>query len=200
MQSQCVIIEFIGIPYSKKTSTIVDLEGILAKRRIQCKVTREYRGSDAFYAENKHSPRVNLLRAAHAVEEIIEHASDPRTEVILIDRGLIDAQVWFDWFSGSQKVNVPDQFHDTIHSLKSLSKLFCRKYRVVWMDRDPELATYSHGHQGRIINLMTLSQLRLSYETVLPKVDKYFSLFRVNANEYSSNDIAAKLIAQLKLA
>ena len=141
---------------------------------------------------------VNLLRAVHAVEEIIEHANDPRTDVILIDRGLIDAQVWFNWFSESQKV--PDEFHETVRSLKKLSKLFCQKYRVVWMDRDPELATYSHGHQGRIINLMTLSQLRLSYETVLPEVEKDFVLYRVNSNEDSSNDIAAKLLTQLKLA
>ncbi|MBI4913143.1 MAG: hypothetical protein HY823_10430 [Acidobacteria bacterium] len=198
MQSQCVIVEFIGIPYSKKTSTIIDLEGALAKKKIQCKVAREYRGSDEFYTRNKYSPMVNLLRAVHAVEEIIELTNNTRVEVVLIDRGLVDAQVWFHWFSESQEI--PAQFHDTIGSLKKLSLLFCQKYRVVWMDRNPDLANNAHGHQGRIINLRTLSQLKLAYELVLPNVEREFVQYHVDSNEDSSSDIAARLISQLKLA
>jgi hypothetical protein len=198
MQSKCVIVEFIGIPYSKKTSTIIDLEGALANRRVRCKVAREYRGSDDFYADNKYSPKVNLLRAVHAAEEIIQLASDPRTDVLVIDRGLIDAEAWFHWFSESQEV--PREFHHTVDALKKLSLLYCQKYRVVWMDRDPELATFAHGHQGRIINLMTLSQLRLSYEAVLPEIQKEFVQYRVNSNEDSASEIAVRLVSQLKLA
>jgi hypothetical protein len=198
MQDKCVIVEFIGIPYSKKTSTSIDLESALIHRRVRCKIIQEHRGSDEFYGSNKYSPLVNLLRAVHAIEEIIQNASDPRTDVVLIDRGLIDAQVWFHWFAGSQ--DVPDEYFQTLAALKKLSLLYSQKYRVVWMDRDPELATSAHGHQGRIINLMTLSQLRISYELVLPEVERDFIQHRVDSNVDSSRDIANRLVSQLKLA
>lgn len=197
MPSSVVIVEFVGIPYSKKTSTRVDMQGLLDNNKVRCEVVEEFNGSEFFYRQRKHSPDVNLVRALHSAQNLIQLSTDPRTEVILVDRGIIDARCWLRWFSASAML--PDYYQSTIDCLIKTIEQYCHKYRVVWLDRDPERATYAHGPQGSIVNILNLTQMRQAYEEDLVNFSAPFSMHRVNSNDSTSFELASRLISTLKL-
>lgn len=198
MKDACTLIEFAGIPYSWKTSTMNELQRHLRGHGIITYAVQEFRGADDFYGQRKFTPDINILRALNFMREFIQVARDERTDVVLVDRGLFDTHCWIKWFELSTEV--PKQYHAIVASLLDAVQLFANRYRIVWMDRDPLEALRSHGqHTGRIVNFANLSSLRAVYERELSDLTFPASFHRMDSDSGSAQQVATQIAAQLKL-
>ncbi len=198
MKNECTLIEFAGIPYSWKTSTMNELQRNLRSHGVITHAIQEFRGKDEFYSRRKLTADVNLLRAINFMCEFVELARDTRTEVVLVDRGLFDSRCWIKWMEGT--TDVPKQYKSVVESLVDSVHVFTNRYRVVWMDRNPIEALRSYGgHRGSIVNFSNLSSLREVYGREFADTTFPASFHRAESDSGSAQQVAAQLASQLKL-
>ena len=197
-KDSCTLIEFTGIPYSWKTSTMNELQRILRGRGVIAYAIQEFRGADEFYGKRKLTSDVNVLRALNFMREFMQVARDQRTEVVLVDRGLFDTRCWMKWLEATTEV--PAQYRVIVDSLIDSVQIFATKYRIVWMDRNPLEAMRSHGeHTGQIVNFSNLSSLRLVYEKEFGDPVFPATFHKMESDSGSAQHIAVQLASQLKL-
>jgi hypothetical protein len=198
VKHECTLIEFAGIPYSWKTSTMNELQRNLRSHGIIAQAVQEFRGDAEFYSRRKLTSDVNLLRALNFMQEFVQLARDMRTEVVLVDRGLFDSRCWVKWMEGT--TDVPKQYQSVIESLVDSVQVFTNRYRIVWMDRNPIEALRSYGeHRGRIVNFANLSSLRDVYEREFGDPTFPASFHKVESDSSNAQQVAAQLASQLKL-
>lgn len=198
VKKTCSLVEFAGIPYSWKTSTMNELKRILRSHGVVTYAIQEFRGSDEFYRKRKLTSDVNVLRALNFMREFMQVARDQRTEVVLVDRGLFDTRCWINWLE--RTTEVPKQYRPIVDSLISSVQVFAGRYRIVWMDRNPIEALRSHGEQsGEIVNFSNLSSLRSIYEQEFGDPEFSATFHKIESDSGSAQHIAIQLASQLKL-
>lgn len=198
MQNYPHIIEFCGIPYSRKTSTIQLIAKQLRKHGKEFCIIEEFHGSDLFYNEAKHTPDLNIARILDCLHKIITFVHSKHCKIILIDRGAFDTYCWLSWFHQQGKVTIEQL--ELSKNLLSMVKQYSKKNHIIWMDFDPILSIAQHGHQGKIINISNLSSLQSKYLEALEFFNNDLSIKKVSAGkQFSSKIIADRLISDLKL-
>lgn len=196
--NSCTLIEFIGIPYSGKTITMDELSRVLRSRGVAVSKIEEFRGDPLFYAQQKLTADVNLLRALNFMQSFIHAFRMERPSVVLVDRGLFDTCCWLEWLS--QHTQVPSEYQIIVDALTETVSKFIIKNRVVWMDRDPLAAVRSHGDSvGQIVNFTNLASLRVVYEKLFNSNDFPATFHRIDSDSGSAQAIANQLASQLKL-
>lgn len=192
-----IVIEFAGIPYSKKTSTINQLAKMLGERRIPFVLVEEYLGSPDFYDAAKMTADVNFARMLDCAKDLIFSSYDQTTEVVLIDRGIFDTYCWFKWFQSNGKLS--EGMLESAATLLKVSQYYSSKYKAIWLDTEPVIAASRHGHQGRIVNLNNLAKLQVSYSKAVDELSSNISIHRIDSDKVSSFEIAEKSAHLLKL-
>jgi hypothetical protein len=198
VKESCTLIEFVGIPYSWKTSTMNELQRLFRSHDIITYPVQEFRGAEDFYSQRKFSPDINLIRAINFMREFIQVSRDDRTSIILVDRGLFDARCWMKWFDTID--DVPHEYIDIVNSLINSVRLFADKYRIIWMDRSPIDALRNHGRDpGRIVNFSNLSSLRSIYDQEISNIEFHASCLRIDSDLGSAQHVAQQIAMQLKI-
>ena len=199
MKGSCTLVEFVGIPYSWKTSTMNEVQRQLRSAGITSYAVQEFRGAEEFYEQRKLTPDINLLRALNFMREFIQVACDDRKKVVLVDRGLFDTLCWIKWFQSV--VDTPPEFERVVSSLLAMVPLYASKYRIVWMDRDPLQSLRSHGQQpGRIVNFQNLTALREIYAAEASDLQFEATSHRMDSDSGTAQHVAVQVVSQLKLA
>jgi hypothetical protein len=196
MEKLPVIIEFCGIPYSRKTTTIHKLAKILRQNSVEFEIVDEFRGDSNFYSSAKYTPDLNLVRSFKCLESIITCIHHCHCDTVLIDRGIFDTYCWLSWFETKKKV--PKELFDLVVSMLHTIEYYSLKYRIVWFDIDPLLSVSNHGHQGSIINIRTITELRAQYSLARENLGQEFMISRVESGEVSSSVLAERLYEKYK--
>lgn len=196
METLPIIIEFCGIPYSRKTTTINKLGKILRQNGIGFEIVDEFRGDSNFYSSAKYTPDLNLVRSFRCLESIIACIHHGNCDSVLVDRGLFDTYCWLSWFK--TKKNVPKELLDLALSMLNSIKHYSSKYRIVWFDIDPLLSVSNHGHEGSIINVNTVTELRKQYGIAKEELGQGFTISRVESGNVSSSVLAQRLYSKYK--
>lgn len=198
MEKSCTLVEFAGIPYSWKTSTMTEVQRQLRSSGVITYSVQEFRGAEEFYDQRKLTPDINILRALNFMREFIQVARDGRTRVVLVDRGLFDSLCWVKWFKKAS--DVPPEYENVISALLLSVHLFAEKYRIVWMDRDPLEAIRNHGQQtGRVVNFHNLTSLRDVYSSELEGLQFSATSYRMDSDSGTAQQVASQIVNRLKL-
>lgn len=197
INNQLTIIEICGIPYSRKTTTILKMAKHLRQNGIKFQVIDEFRGDGGFYDKAKYSPDLNLVRSLRCLGQIVAAKYSNYCEVILIDRGVFDSYCWFKWFESKNKAS-PEIIEFGEVMLK-LIKGYSNKYHVAWLDIDPDVSISHHSHQGTIVNKVTLEELRHQYSSLAEDRIFDFVISRIESDNVTSNVIAERLVKKFKL-
>lgn len=193
------IIEFCGIPYSRKTTTLGYLEAALRKNRKDCVMIEEFNGGERLYQSSKYSPDLNIVRALKCMDQVITNIHTVNSDFILVDRGVFDSFCWLNWFDKNKK-STKEQI-DCIEKLLKTITNYSRKYSIIWMDSEAEVSNAIHGKQGSIINYKNLFELRAMYETVITKLyDEQFDIKIISVKDHkSSGDLAEYLVKKISI-
>jgi len=160
------IIELCGLPHTGKTTTvsaIMDLTKIwgvsshlIIERASLCPI------------RDKLNPLFNLWTVTSLLSEYIE-AVDRGVDIVIADRGLLDALIWVNLFSKDGAFDQERESMDLLSSIPVLKKnllvsyFFFADINVVLNRREDLL---SEKLEGRIVNQRTLNGYMLSFEQV----------------------------------
>lgn len=197
MHQKPIVLEVCGIPYSRKTSVIMSLQGHLRKHSVKFEVIDEFNGEGSFYESAKHTPDFNIVRATRCLERIITSKHARHNSVILVDRGIFDTYCWMKWFEKrgrsvkSQKIFA--------QKLIDLMQEYTHAYIVIQMNIDPLFSVANHGHQGSIVNTSTVTQLSNCYEEAISEYQKKIKIDVVDGSSAESEVHAKNIFKKHKL-
>lgn len=161
-----LVVEFWGTPKAGK-STIMTMARDFLKRN-GALVTARPEGAEVIDLPRT-SPHYNLQTCRYALTELYSHLYG-EWEIVMLDRGLKDGEVWMDYWLGKQKLSEGD--HKAIvgyYHTNVLRDLFDLHLCMVC---DPEIAIQrelAHAitkKDGETMNLKTLRALREIHELV----------------------------------
>ncbi len=197
MDNLPILIEFCGVPYSRKTTTINKIGKLLRQNNVNYKIVDEYRGESLFYNSAKRSFDLNVARSLRCLQDVISDLHSGDSKVILIDRGPFDTFCWVSWFRSRK--SVPPEIEEFAKCSIDLMNYYSTKYRVVWMDIDPLLSVAQHGHQGTVVNINTVKELQSIYGRSRELLADKAAFTRFDSGAVNSDLAAERLYHQLKL-
>ena len=168
MQSGPFIVEFLGTPEAGKTTTIRRLEKELTKNtnvsilQESAEIVPEVFQS----SEYKKSMEAHLwMRLTMAAEMLRQQCSSKTGDIILADRGIIDAFCWNYYFADKKLLN-----NSTVMHFKLLLERICKMPNlIVYLTTTPEEAIRRRGGEGKIVTLDFVN----TFQTALNSFLKY---------------------------
>lgn len=164
-----VFFELAGLPAAGKTTAAALLIMKLADRGIPASIVPESVNRSPL-ANSKLDWRLNTWSLLEAVLSVLKACEEERHEVVILDRGIVDALCWFEWHrkrgtltTGKADIRWKLATEDTWLSRLSAVFLLRTSYRV---------AIQRVGRTGRVVNPQTHSQLASSYEAVLTRLKR----------------------------
>ena len=152
MQSGPFIVEFLGTPEAGKTTTIKRLEEEL-KKITNVSILQE---SAEIVPEVFQSPEYKKSMEAHlwmrlnmAAEMLKQQCSSKIGDIILADRGIIDAFCWNYYFADKKLLN-----NSTVMHFKLLLERICQMPNlIIYLTTTSEEAIRRRGGEGKIVTL-----------------------------------------------
>ncbi|HEY7199303.1 MAG TPA: hypothetical protein VIC57_03775, partial [Candidatus Dormibacteraeota bacterium] len=92
--SRALVVEFAGTPRAGKTTALNSLSRVLEAEGYQVGVVEEQAPSSP--VRGKRDKDFNVWTAATTVARMVE-AVHVDTDIVLVDRGVLDAMCWLDW-------------------------------------------------------------------------------------------------------
>lgn len=157
-------LELAGLPASGKTTTAYLLLDELIKRGLHCDVIPEAAArSPLSYLKRKW--QFNAWTLCQAVTSILEHEARPAHDLVVLDRGLVDALCWIRWYRLTGVIE--GAIADVLESFVRVQTWFQKLGLVVVLRVKFETALQRRGLTGRILNPHTYQELHEAYDFVL---------------------------------
>ncbi len=161
-----LIIELFGLPRTGKTTISRILRKSLLEKGFNPHVVTE-RASVCPIRDKLH-PFFNLWTSMALIKEYVE-VWEQGYDVVIADRGLMDALVWIETFNDHEKYALVQQVvHSLLNSQLIHLSLLCGYYMYAEIDTvlEREERHMVQPRKGRILNEKTLARYREAFEVV----------------------------------
>lgn len=163
--SRPVIIELTGLPAAGKTSAAQLLTSRLQARGVSCEMIDEAAEHNPLQDQKCEWP-FNVWSSCRTLMDLLEAKAATRADVIVVDRGLVDAQCWMLWFRLRREID-----DDTYSAMRDFLRapMWARDTSVVveLKVRFDTALRRRHGDTGRIFNPVNFSTLSQAYESTV---------------------------------
>jgi thymidylate kinase len=188
------VLELTGLPAAGKTSAAEMLASRLQARSISCQLIEEAARHNPLQ-EKKCQWEFNAWSSCHTLTSLLEvQAMDPPT-VIILDRGLVDAQCWMLWFKLRRELDTTS--YTAIRNFLRGPRWAASTSLVAELQVEFDTAlNRRQGDTGRIFNLHNFSELRRAYDATL--LDRHArsdntELIRIDTNDLSLSEVVDRL-------
>jgi len=164
-----VFVELAGLPVAGKTTTATLLVAALTELGRSCALVPEA-AADSPLADFKREPLFNLWTMCATLMKIMERDAAADRDVIVVDRGLVDALCWIEWHRarGSLASDEAQLYSSFVQS----DRWFGRLRHVVILNASLATSRRRLGTEGRIVNAETFAGLKTAYATVLGQLSR----------------------------
>lgn len=159
--SNPVFLELAGLPASGKTTTASLLKQRLTKRGLRGTIVPEA-AAESPLLHLKRDWRFNAWTLCQAVASVVEHADTEQHDVVVLDRGLLDALCWIKWFRLRSEIDTATA--SALESFALVPTWFRKTAVTVVLHVRFETALQRRGATGRIVNPRTFQELRRAYD------------------------------------
>lgn len=160
-------LELAGLPGAGKTTTASLLFDELMKRGIRCAVVAEAAARSPI-SHVKRSWQFNAWTLCQTVASILEHQARASYDVVVVDRGLVDALSWVAWFRSRGEIEGATA--DVLDSFAKVGTWFQAPQLILVLRVKLETALQRRGQNGRILNPQTFQELRDAYSLVCDRL------------------------------
>jgi len=164
-----IFVELAGLPASGKTTTASLLNERLSEWNLCCTVVPEAAARSPL-SHLKRNWQFNAWTLCQTVGSVLECNSTREHDVIVLDRGLIDALCWIEWFRSKNEIDVA-----TASALESFARVptWFQQLKVIVVLRVKfETALRRRGVAGRIVNPQTFEELRRAYKSTVDELER----------------------------
>ncbi|MFQ5852547.1 MAG: hypothetical protein ACE5JU_18455 [Candidatus Binatia bacterium] len=159
-----IFLELAGLPVAGKTTTASLLVDELTKRGLRCIVVPEAAAISPL-SHLKLNWQFNAWTLCQAVASILEHGARPSHDLVVLDRGLVDALCWVRWFRLTD--GIEGATADALESFARVKTWYETCNLVVILRVKFETALKRRGQTGRIVNLQSFRELHEAYDATL---------------------------------
>ena len=154
------IVEFLGVPESGKTTSIKLIKDLLENEGLKVSVVRE---SAEMISANipKGSWESNLWMRLNTLAMILEASYTNTNDLILVDRGNVDASFWGKLYYNEGKCS--ELRYSVLKKMGCLSERFNSDFVIV-LTVDVEEAIRRRGGEGRIVTRKWLEKFKAQLE------------------------------------
>jgi thymidylate kinase len=188
-------IELAGTPRAGKTTVLTRLAKLLRDRDLHVETVDE--SANGCPIPDKCNPFFNVWTFCTTLRQVLA-ARHTGTDVVLIDRGIVDAACWMDWYRVTGSLSVDD--HHAIETFV-LHPLWARAMDLVLvMKADPAVATEREGAEregrslGPIVNPDILAQFNASVDRVRSRLDGRYPLVPLDTTRLGPSEVLHRLI------
>lgn len=161
------VIELAGLPAAGKTTTAALVARSFELAGISCKIVAE--AAERFpVPDRKMSWEFNAWTTCQTICSIIENAAAADTQVLILDRGLVDSLCWMRWFHDRKAIGATA--FQALVSLARVDQWFGRIHEVFVLRVAFETAETRRGSRGRIVNPDVFATLRMAYDAVFAEM------------------------------
>lgn len=188
------IIEFLGTPEAGKTTTIHRLEAELSKN-YSTSIIRESAEitPDVF---PKRSLGAHLWMKFTTYRNILEKQYSSNTDILLVDRGIIDNQFWDYYYCAIGKLD-PEKV--TIYNTFSQNIGIRNPNLVVFLSTSPEESIQRRGGEGRIVTLDFVKQFNNLLNCFMSAISVSIPVFHLDTTGLSEDTVLAMILKELPL-
>jgi thymidylate kinase len=192
---QPFFIELAGTPRAGKTTVLTTLVGMLRDRDLQVETVDES-ANDCPIPDKCH-PAFNVWTFCTTLTRVLA-AQHTGTDVVLIDRGIVDAACWMDWYRATGCLTIDE--HRAIETFV-VHPLWARTMNLVLvMKADPAVAMQRDGageagrSPGQIVNLDTLGQFNASVDRVHDRFSRHYPLVSLDTTRMEPAEVLYHLV------
>jgi thymidylate kinase len=192
--SRPLIIELTGLPAAGKTSVAQLLTSRLQAQGIACETIDEAAQRNPLQDQKCEWP-FNVWSSCRTLMDLLEAKAIARAKVIVVDRGLVDAQCWMLWFRTRREID--DDTYLAMRDFLRAPAWASDTSVVVELKVHYDTALRRrHGNTGRIFNSVNFSTLSQAYEsTVLDEHSRHPStkLASIETDHLSLSEVAIQI-------
>ena len=185
-------IELAGTPRAGKTTALTDLAIMLRHNQLRVETVDE--SAAGCPIPHKRDPDYNLWTFFTTMAQII-WARHTDTDVVLIDRGIVDAVFWMDWYLVTGHLSVTE--YHAIEKLALLQRWEGNLVLVLTIEPPIAIARDAVGRRaapGRIVNPDTLGEFNAAVERVHQRFNGRLPLVRLDTTRLSKADVLRRLM------
>lgn len=186
------MIEFLGTPEAGKTTTIHRLEEEVAKKYKTSIIKESAEIVPASFP--KRSLEAHFWMRLTTAKGILEKQFSNDSEILLIDRGLIDTLFW-DYYYGAIGQLTPDKVTYADNFFQSIGIKFPDK--VVFLSTTPEEAIRRRGGEGRIVTLDFLKRFNSLLDCFINTLS--VPIFHLDTTGLSEDTVFKKVLENISL-
>jgi Ni2+-binding GTPase involved in maturation of urease and hydrogenase len=192
---QPFFIELAGTPRSGKTTVLTTLARMLRERDLRVETVDE--SANGCPIPDKCHPAFNVWTFCTTLTKVLA-AQHTGTDVVLIDRGILDAACWMEWYRFTGCLTIEE--HCAIETFV-LHPLWARAMNlVVVMKADPAVAVGRDGAEdagrrpGPIVNPDTLGQFNASVDRVHDRFNRHYPLVPLDTTRMRPAEVLHRLV------
>jgi thymidylate kinase len=193
-----LIIELAGLPAAGKTSAAEILRGRLRSHSIACMVVNEAAQRNPLQRSKCEWP-FNVWSSSQTLTNILEARERGDVAVVVVDRGLIDAQCWMLWLRNQRKID--ERSYIAIRDFLRGPLWASSTALVVELKVEFQTALRRRGGDtGRIFNAENFKALAQAYRRALldPRArHKDTRLARIDTTELTLSEVVGRIEAML---
>lgn len=185
------MIEFIGTPEAGKTTTIHRLKDLLLTQKYSVNLVRES-AEIVPTSFPKGSTEAHFWMRLTTAKSILENQVSNESDIILIDRGLIDTLFW-DTYYGSIGTMSTSEVSKTNAFFQSIGI----KYPdlVVYLSTTPEETIRRRGGEGRIVTYSFVKQYNKVLDSFIDSVT--CPVFHLDTTNLSQDEVTMRVLARV---
>lgn len=192
---QPFFVELAGTPRAGKTTALTALVRTLQAEGLRVETVTE-RAAECPIVDKRH-PFFNVWTSCTTLAQVLA-AQDRSTDFVLIDRGLIDAVCWMDWYRATGCLSATER--RTIEQFLLLPLWSRAIDLVVVMTTEPavamrrELAAGGAGGASRIMNDAMLREFNQSVERVRVRLQQDHRLVSLDTSQLKPAEVLQRLL------
>lgn len=195
--SDAVFLELAGLPAAGKTTTAALISERVSDLGLRCAVVPEAAARSPI-SHLKRNWRFNAWTLCQAVTSVLEHYGAREHDVVVLDRGLVDALCWIRWFRTRSAIDLSTA--NTLEAFARVSAWFQVPTVVAVLRARFETALSRRGGSGRIVNAQTFKELQLAYQSTVDELQEgqqVGTLHFIDTDNLSRVEVAEEVMRQL---
>lgn len=189
-----LIIELAGLPAAGKTSAAELLNSRLNARGVKCRVVEEAAQHNPLQGLKCDWP-FNVWSSCRTLMDLLDAQARETADVVVVDRGLLDAQCWMLWFRQRHSIDI-ETYHAVRDFLRAPLWAASTSLVVELRVRFETALARRHGETGRIFNSDNFAGLSQAYEWTIPdrraRHDRT-KLARIDTNSLSREEVVTRI-------
>jgi thymidylate kinase len=186
-----IFMELAGLPAAGKTTTAELLREKLTHLGLRTVVIPEQAARSPL-VKLKRNWRFNAWTLCMVVADIVALTQESESDVVIVDRGLVDALCWFAWYRRTREID--ENTASVFTSLARIPEWFERLGIVFVLTSAYSTAIHRRREGGRIVNEQTYKELGSAYDEVIknlkleesPRLIEVFSTDRKSPSEVAA--------------